>query len=127
MSSKWEKYYLMLADSHRNKYNVLLENVVAKKKDYDIKYAHMNIMYDSFKSLENKTSVVRQLDKMTDYTEQITILRKHNPEYVIAREYMEIAKVAHESAHNELIKFMASVYNVYDLPKSEDCTEEDGC
>jgi len=127
MSSKWEKYYLMLADSHRNKYNILLQDVLAKKKDYDTKVADMNIMYDTFESLENNTSVVHQLAKMSTYSEQIDILRKHNPEYVIAREYTEIAKLHYKLANDKLIKFMTSVYTVYDLPKSEDWAEEDGC
>jgi hypothetical protein len=80
----------------------------------------MNIMHDTFKSIENNTSIVRLLAKMPTYEQQIGILRKHNPEYVIAREYMEIAKVAYEWANDKLTNFMSSVYNVYDLPESED-------
>ena len=124
MASKWEMYYLILSDTHRNKYNILLKDVVAKKKEYDLKFAHMNSIYDSFKSLENNTSIVRKLAKLTTYADQIDILRKHNPEYVIAREYTEIANVAYKFAKDKLTNFMASVYNVYDLPRSEDYSED---
>jgi hypothetical protein len=129
--SQWHKYYPILSQAHKNKYDVLDEELKSIKKNLDKNKDRMNYIREKVWDSDEYKNIIHKMPSDTNVERGLRsekfeeLASKLFPEFNMIDANLHIGCQEYRRADNKASSFRSAVYVLYDLPEPKGVPTDD--